>query len=203
MVKVKIYIEGGGNGGDLKTRCRKGFREFLENTGLFEKRMPRIIASGSRGEAYDDFCVALQNATEDEFIMLLIDSEDEVTQADPWLHLKNRPGDGWDKPENSTAENLHFMAQCMESWFLADKDSLVKYYGNAFNKNALPKGQNIEKISKDDVLNGLKKATGSTTKGRYSKGRHSFEILGMLDANNVSSSLPFAKRFVDTLNGSA
>jgi hypothetical protein len=200
VVKIKIYIEGGGDGGDLKRRCRKGFREFLEKTGLFETRMPRIVASGSRGNAYDDFCVALKGAMQGELIILLIDSEGEVTQTDPWLHLKNRQGDGWDKPENSTAENLHFMAQCMESWFLADKQLLANYYGSGFNENALPKAANIEKISKDDVINGLRNATNSTTKGRYSKGKHSFEILGALNAGAVLSSALFAKRFIDTLD---
>ena len=49
------------------------------------------------------------------------------------------------------------MVQCMEAWFLADKDSLAAYYGNNFKQNALPARPDIENIAKDDHIERPKK----------------------------------------------
>lgn len=95
------------------------------------------------------------------------------------------------------------MVQCMEAWFLADKDCLVAYYGDDFNQNALPPRQDIENIAKNDVLNGLKKATSSVSKGEYGKGQHSFDILAQIDPTKVIAASPHAKRLVDTLKTKA
>jgi len=76
-VKVKIYVEGGGDTRDLKTQCRQGFSEFFRKAGL-EGHMPRIVAGGSRGRAFADFCTALKQAREGDFIVLLVDSEAAV-----------------------------------------------------------------------------------------------------------------------------
>lgn len=65
-------------------------------------------------------------------------------------------------------ENVHFMVQCMESWFMADKNSLIDFFGPGFNVNALPRNPDVEKISKREVFNGLKNASRNTkTKGKY------------------------------------
>ena len=50
MNAKRIYVEGGGDAKDLRTRCREGFHKLLENAG-FTGRVPRIVASGSRNEA--------------------------------------------------------------------------------------------------------------------------------------------------------
>ena len=54
MVKIKLYAEGGGSSRALKRACRRGFRKFIEKSGL-KGTMPEIVASGSRRNAYDDF----------------------------------------------------------------------------------------------------------------------------------------------------
>jgi hypothetical protein len=118
----KLYVEGGGQSKALKTACRSGFSRFLEKTGL-TGRMPRIVACGSRQNAYDSFCTALQNG---ESALLLIDSEAEISQRYqqdipdrwlPWHHLKSRQGDGWNKPDAAGNADCHLMVQCMEAWF--------------------------------------------------------------------------------------
>lgn len=53
---MKIYVEGGGDSKELKTRCRRGFSNFFEKAGL-KGRMPRVVACGSlvlavRAQAY-------------------------------------------------------------------------------------------------------------------------------------------------------
>ena len=82
LVRVKIYVEGGP--GRLEGKCRRGFREFLEKAGL-KDRMPSIIACGGRDRAYDRFCTAQRNAHTNEFIILLVDSEEGIEAGvGPW-----------------------------------------------------------------------------------------------------------------------
>ena len=161
--------------------------------------MPRISACGGRQQAYDDFCNALNRVVNDRFVVLLVDSEGPVTESSgPWAHLKRR--DNWDKPTSATDDNAHLMVQCMESWFLADKDALLQYFGSGFNRNALPRRTNIEDIPKHDLHEGLKNATRQCArKGAYHKGRHSFAILAELNPELLTEVSPYAKRLIRTL----
>ena len=144
------------------------------------------------------FRTALGSRKAEEFIVLLVDSENPVADGSgPWLHLRAR--DGWEKPDEATDENAHLMVQCMEAWFLADKDNLAAYFGHGFNRNALPGRQEIEDVAKGDVLGGLKNATRQCKKGEYGKGRHSFDILEQTDPANVMAASPHARRLVETL----
>ena len=92
------------------------------------------------------------------------------------------------------------MVQAMESWFLADRSALEEYYGQGFQETALPSNPQIEQVPKGDVLHGIRRATDSTTKGRYDKGSHSFEILATIDPSKVTSASPLARRLVETLS---
>lgn len=89
----------------------------------------------------------------------------------------------------------------MESWFLADKETLMTYYGPKFYPNALSNNPNIENISKQDVLKCLENATKGTKRGKYNKGSHSFEILAQIDPEKVQQASPYAKRLIATLKG--
>ena len=197
-MKSILYVEGGGETKALRTECRKGFRKFFEKIGL-KGRMPRVSACGGRQQAYDDFCHAFKAGGADGFVALLVDSEGPATKGlGPWAYLKKR--DNWEKPKNATDENAHLMVQCMEAWFLADKDTLVDYFGDGFNRKALPAQANVEDIPKTDIERGLKSATRQcTTKGRYDKGRHSFALLAQISPEKVTTASPHAKRLIDTL----
>ena len=200
-MRIKVFVEGGGETNLLRRKCRQGFSNFFRKAGL-EGQMPRIVASGSRREAFNDFRAAVRGAKKDDFIVLLVDSEGPVVAgSNSWQHLKAR--DNWDQPSDATDDQVHLMVQCMEAWFLADKDTLITYYGNGFNQNALPARQDIENIAKNDVLNGLKNATSSVSKGEYGKGQHSFDILAQIDPDKVIVASPQAKRLVDTLKAKA
>jgi hypothetical protein len=194
MVKITIYVEGGGDTNNLKTKCRQGFSEFFKKLNL----NPKIVACGKRSDAFKDFCRGLKNLKKDEHCLLLVDSEEPVTNQSVWQHVFLQ-GDNWQKPEKATEEHLHFMVECMEAWFMADKQSVAAYYGNDFKQNALPPNTTIEAISKSDLYDGLKKATKDTTKGSYSKGGHSFEILSKIDANEVVKKSSHARRLHETL----
>ncbi|MFN8489248.1 MAG: DUF4276 family protein [Caldilineaceae bacterium] len=195
---LKIYVEGGGQRDDLKTKCRQGFSKFFERAG-FKGRMPRIVACGSRNDAYDSFCTALKQAKPDEFPILLVDSEEPFNpQSKPWPHLKVR--DDWDKPENASDEHVYLMVRCMETWFLADRKCLEKFYGQGFHTNTLPQRTDIENISKQDIFTGLANATRHCkTKGSYDKGNHSFDILALLDPLLVVAVSPHGKRLIESL----
>lgn len=198
-MSVKVYVEGGGDNKATQTRCRQGFSEFFSKAG-FTRRMPGIIAGGGRQQAFDLFSTALENTDSREFVFLLVDAEDPVAEGSGvWNHLENR--DGWNCPQGADEENTHLMVQCMESWFLADKDSLADFFGNEFKLNALPANARIEQISKQDVLKGLKRASRACEKkGEYGKGQHSFRILALLDPNKVINASPHAERLIHAMS---
>ena len=214
MKTVKLFVEGGGDSHSLRTKCRSAFNIFLQKSGL-AGIMPRIIASGCRNAAYDDFCTAINNGEDavllvDSEITVIIPSDNSIIINDPktwkpWYHLKNRQGedgviaDNWDKPDGTSDEDCHLMVRVMETWFFADVDALKRYYGQGFSENVIPKRQDIENISKNDILDILSKATSRTQKGKYSKGAHSFELLEIIDPQKVVNQSPWAKRFVDLL----
>jgi hypothetical protein len=206
MVKdITIYVEGGGNDNNRLTReCRRGFSEFFKKLGITAK----IVACGGRSNAYHRFCIGLKR---NEHCFLLVDSEAPVkNNMNVWQHVYLREGDGWEKPNKARNEHLHFMVECMEAWFMADKDALARYYGKNFNQNALSSRTDIENIPKNELNKTLKIATRNTTKGEYSKGGHSFEILREIDATkliviNKDENKPvipsniYAQRLYDTL----
>ena len=201
-MRIKVIVEGGGETKALRTKCRRGFSNFFSKAGM-EGRMPSVVASGSRREAFNDFRAAVHRPGKYDFIVLLVDSEDPVARgSSPWQHLKAR--DSWNQPSGTTDDQVHLMVQCMEAWFLADKNCLFAYYGKGFNQKALPGSQDIENIAKNDVLNGLKNATRSgVSKGEYEKGRHAFDILAQIDPIKVVAASLYAKRLINTLNEKA
>ena len=197
-MSVNLYVEGGGDSKQLKSRCRKGFRIFIEKAGL-AGNMPGVTACGSRSAAYARFKAAHGNIKETP--LLLVDAEAPVATDSPWQHLKSR--DGWDRPVGATDDQCHLMVQVMESWFLADRGTLAAFYGQQFREQALPQNPNIEQIAKQDVLGGLESATRNTGKSSYSKGKHSFEILENLDPAKVMNVSKHAKRLIDALQAKA
>ena len=201
-MSIKVYVEGGGDSNPLRRQCRFRFREFFEKAGL-KDRMPSVTPCGSRQRAYKKFCTAIDEAKAGSFIVLLVDSEAAVAASDsPWEHLKKR--DKWAQPSAATDDSAQLMVQCMEVWFVADRQSLAAYFGKDFKASALPKQHKVEAISKDDLLLTLKQATRSCSKGKgtYNKGRHSFELLGCLDPTKVMNASCHARRLIDALKRS-
>jgi hypothetical protein len=175
-VTIRVYVEGGFEG-STKTNCRKAFSTFLAKVvgpGSF-----KVIASGSRAQAFQDFCSALRQHSGD-YNILLVDSETAVTTR-PWQHLQDREGDNWPKPDGVGDDQAHLMVQVMEAWFLADHETLATYYKQGFLRNSLPRQRNIERIDKKTVFERLSHASKGTQKGPYHKTRHGFELLELID----------------------
>jgi hypothetical protein len=175
-VIVRIYVEGGFEGSTI-TNCRNAFSAFLAKVvraGSF-----KVIASGSRTKAFQNFCSALRQHPGD-YNVLLVDSETAVTTR-PWQHLRERDGDNWPKPDGADDDQAHLMVQVMEAWFLADHDALSTYYKQGFLRNSLPKQKNIERIDKKTVFESLSHASKGTQKGPYHKTKHGFDLLELID----------------------
>lgn len=163
--------------------------------------MPRVVACGGRRNAYDSFRTSHDNAGNADFPILLVDGEAPVTEADPWEHVRRRPGDAWQRPGGASSDQLHLMVQAMEAWFHADKQKVQEFYGQGFRLAALSQRPDIDNIPKSDLFDGLKMATTACpTKGEYSKGGHSFAILALIDPAKVRASSPHAGRLLNVVN---
>jgi hypothetical protein len=161
-------------------------------------RKPRTIVCGGRNSAFDDFCMALRTHS-DQVSLLLVDSEDLFPfNAGKWDFLGRR--DGWKRPDSAGESQVYLMVQSMEAWLLADRVELQKYYGNKFDIKALPPVQTpIESLNKKTMYDALEKATMATSRKAYSKGGHSFQLIGLVDPQKVVGACPSAKQLIDHL----
>lgn len=201
-MKIHIYVEGGGNR-VVDAACREGFSSFFAKAGL-RGALPKVIPCGPRSNAYEDYCRAWEQYQQkkiDALPLLLVDSEAPV-QTSPWEHVRQHQQDQWSRPQEAEDKHLHFMAQCMEAWFLAGKnrDRLKDYFGNGFNPNPLPSSPRCEEIAKADILDALKRAAAKSSKKDYNKGRDSFKILKSLDPNEVKNHAPHGKHLLEVLS---
>ena len=197
MVKAHIYLEGGG-GKDLNSRCREGFNRLLKKCG-FEGRMPKLTASGGRDSVYNDFKTAHAGAASQDYVAMLVDSEDTVGDVhSPWAHLLQV--DGWSVPAGATDEQVLLMTTCMETWIAADGNALSAHYGKCLQVSALPAVSNLESKDRFTVQRSLTHATRDCV-GPYEKGKKSYEMLGKINPTSIESLLPSFKRARDILDG--
>ena len=194
-MSVYLYVEGGGGSGEEHIRCREGFRKLLEKAG-FTGRMPRIVAAGGRGAAFDKFKTALQDS--DKIAVLLLDSEEPVMQT-PWAHLQAR--DGWERPAAAVDEQAQFMVTCMETWAMADRAALREFFGTDLIEGALLPLNDLEQRPRNQVQEALAQATRPCGRDRqYQKGKRSFRVLASLNPTTLHQHLPNFRRLVETLN---
>lgn len=203
MVKeIRIYIEG-----DTKQKgkfntiaLREGFNRFF--TELIEKAKAknialRLIMCGSKYETFKDFLNAAKSY-QDSFVIFLLDSDAPLEETETPRTFLQKQNPLWHLHE-AEENQCHLMVQLMESWFFADKDKLAEFYGQNFNRNALSKNKNVEKIAKADVENGLTNATKNTQKGEYHKTKHGAKILEIINSQKVRAAAPHCERLFQTI----
>jgi len=189
---VNVYVEGGGSYRGEQRPLREAFTRLFGGV-LGKLPMPRVVACGGRSNAFRDFEIALRSNKE-TLCLLLVDSEAPVKAGvGPWTHVRERRGDGWERPEAAGEDQLHLMVQMMETWIVADADALGRYYGKGFDAGALPTGR-LEDVSKGDLEKKLTKATRATTKKGYKKS-DGLALIGCVDPHRVEEACPSAKRF--------
>jgi hypothetical protein len=184
-MEIAIYLEGGGNSGETKAALRLGMSAFLKPlVDLARQRRCRwsITSCGGRAQAWDAFRDALEKEPE-KFNLLLVDSEAAVT-ASPCAHLQHR--DGWNF-RGAEEDQAHLMAQCMETWLVADPEALADFYDQGFNRNALPRRINLEDEPKTQIYAALESATRQTQKGIYSKITHASQLLKRVSQEKAKS----------------
>jgi hypothetical protein len=196
MVSARLYIEGGESKED-QIRCREGFRKLLDKAG-FSGRLPRLTACGGRNSAFDDFKTAHAKGKQNDYIAMLIDSEDPLADIEQtWDHLRDR--DGWAKPSDARNEQVLFMTTCMETWIVADPAALRAHYGSCLQENALPTMIDLEKRDRHVVHEQLVHATRNCSNA-YAKGKRYFEVLAKLYPEVLKQHLPSFERARRILN---
>lgn len=177
LVKVKLYIEGGGKGEEQTTEFRQGWQAFFRECGL--RRLPAVVRGESRERTWDRFQTAVKQAKNGELPVLLVDSESAVVPGDSvWQHLAKE--DRWQQPEGVGEEQAFLMVRYMETWLVAGLGA-EKHWPN------------LESVEKDKILLALAKVTGN----RYAKGQ--FAILGNMDPQQLQERCPSAKRLLEWL----
>ena len=191
--EIRIYFEG-------DKSLRPGLEAFLK-TAIDEARGQGVrfnaVAGGPIDETIKDFLAAVRDYP-DALVILLVDS-DRRDDGNLVTYIKSRSV--WDTQFGSAIKNdqIHFMVQVMESWFLADKDALAGYYGRGFRSNRLPQNPNVERIPKDDVIGGLANATRNTSQKRYHKTKHAPALLQAIDSDKVRNAAPNCRRLFTAL----
>ena len=196
VVRVKIFVEGGGRGDKNNSLFRAAWMNLFTSAGL-AGRLPTVVRCGDRAGAFRRFSDAVRKAGDDDLPILLVDSEGPVEEGKSvWGHLQDR--DGWRRPAGSEDSQAYLMVQAMEAWLLADPDALSEYFGQGFNESRLPRRDNPEEIPKDDLEPALRRASADCRQ-QYAKGEVSFVILGRVDARKVAERCRHAKALFDYL----
>ena len=157
-----------------------------------------MVACGSRTNAFDDFQTACRSAGAEQYIAMLIDSEDPMSDIEqPWAHLDVR--NGWSRPPGADNEQVLLMVTCMETWIVTDRDTLQSHYGSELQDTMLPALHDMERRSRNSIQDAISRATQNCTNA-YKKGKRSFEVVGKLDPNALQEHLPSFARCIRVLD---
>lgn len=194
--EIRIYVEGGGDNKSTKIALREGFDGFLGDlkARARQRRLGwRVVLGGGVDETIKDFQLA-QRQHRTAMNILLVDSDGPV-EATVLDHLAGKLARSSDVEEGQ----CHLMVQVMESWLIADVEALERFYGSGFQRSATPNVQDVERVTKADVLAGLEQATRRTSKGKYHKIMHGGKLLAKVRPREVQAKAAHCKRLFETL----
>jgi hypothetical protein len=180
VAEIRIYFEG-------DRALKPGFHQFLgELRVLARAKRCQLSLIDTRATPLEDLQDGIR-ANPHAWSILLMDSDGPVDRERLTRLGLSRPA----------RDSVFWMVQVMESWFLADKDALARFYGPRFLPKALPQNPQVEKIPKADALRGLKDATRRSSKGPYHKTQHAPALLALIDPARVRQAAPHCKRLFD------
>jgi hypothetical protein len=193
-VRIKVYIEGGGDSSLQDAQFREAWHQFFKKAQL--QRMPGVVRGKGRSKTWDLFKTAVENRQGDDVLILIVDSEELVVEGRTvWQHLQNRAADNWTKPEAAGTQDAFLMICCMETWLLADHSALQTVFKQHFNPNSIPKWPDLEKVPKSTIYATLKKASSD----KYAKSKICWDLLGEVDPLVVETKCTQARLLLDRL----
>lgn len=186
---VRVYIEGGGQGGTSDNDFRRGWKRFLielhdlaRNNGYHGLE---VVRGRGRAETFHGF-KKYMNEHPDDLCVLLVDAEMAVPDgARVWDIVSQRDGDKWQRPTWATENHLYLMTHFVETWLLTDQDALKAYFKRGFNSASLPT-TNLEHRTKDEIEQALQRATRDSSKGAYRHGQ-AHEIMEIVNPDKVKT----------------
>jgi len=180
MVTKKILIIEGTS--DTRNgNLRQGFHKLLEQK--LKGKMPRIVMGDGKNQAIKKFL----NFGKDEFPRLLIDLDKKETEKKMDL-IENKL--------SKEPENVFYMIQEMEAWFLSQPEILDSYYSENISKK-IP-NRSAKDISNPSVF--LYKITKASKKRKYHKVVHAVDLLQKLNAIKLMDDFDDFKKLIKTLN---
>ena len=157
----------------------------------FSGKMPKLVACGGRRDAFDGFKAAHETKASD-FVAMIVDSEYPVADIEAtWNHVAEY--DNWHRPKGAQDDQILFMVTCMETWIVADRDALIRFYDDRLLVRRLPSFRDLERQSRTKIQECLKRAT-EKCRDPYRKGKHSFKVLEILDSEVLEKRLPSFER---------
>lgn len=201
--EIRIYIEGDtkNKGKNTDITLRQGFNAFfreLIDAAKSRNIMLRPITYGSKFETFKKFLDGVEEY-QDSFVLFLLDADAPLDENETPKNFLQKQNPTWHL-QHADEDQCHLMVQMMETWFFADKEKLAEFYGQNFNRNALAKHTNIEKIAKALVESNLENATKNTQKGVYHKTRHGAKILEIISPQKVRRASPNCDRLFETIS---
>jgi hypothetical protein len=184
VVKSILFVEGEPHtpNGDL----RQGLSKLLEQK--LKGKLPKMILGGGKSQTIKKFKTNKLKAQ--QFLLLIdLDKPEEYLKSD--LEANEL---------SEYSENIFYMVQEMENWFLSQPDILDRFYGKdnngKFVSQKLPKKKAIEIAHPDEEPQRL---TKNTKRGEYHKIKHAVELLKLLDCTKLENEFSEFKRLIEKL----
>ena len=119
-----------------------------------------------------DFKLEHESGEPGHYVILLVDSEGPLERDDisSWDHFR-ATGQLEEASKPAEVHQAHLMVQCMEAWFMADRETVAKYFGKRVKISDLPgpENNNIERIAKAKIFDALDKAARRFLKSKGTK----------------------------------
>lgn len=173
-----LFIEG--ERSEAIASLRQGFNKLFSQ--LLEGNMPKIYM----GDGITITIKRFKNNKRDGISFILIDLDTDIENLESRI----------DKLDLSNhTDNVFWMVQEMEAWFLSQPDVIDKLYGkNTSSKLTKKKAQLFKKPSTS-----LMDLTKSTKRGKYNKVRDAVDFLENLNAERLKIDFPQFKKLIERL----